>query len=116
MEFSLFLILVLEYPRSVAQFFQISRVEALFPLTFPRVRVANQKMERDFTKKVYPQPPLFGFFRTKISSDNIQLPPCYFVTYRKRLKEVIFVNKEFLHENINNKDVYVDYSAITNIP
>ena len=102
MEFSLFLILVLECPRSVAQFFKI--------------RVANQKMARDFSKKVYPQPPLFGFFRTKISSDNIQLLPCYFVTYRKRLEEVIFVNKEFLHENINNKDVYVDYSAITNIP
>ena len=50
------------------------------------------------------------------SSDNFQLAHTGFVTYRKKLEECEFVNKEFLHKKINNKDVYVDYDAVEDIP
>ena len=53
--------------------------------------------------------------RAAISSDNIQVLRCYFVTYRKKLEEVVFVDEEFLHKNTTNKDVYVDYSAMADI-
>ena len=44
---------------------------------------------------------------TSISSEYIQLPQSYFVTYRKKLEEVVFFEEEFLHKKIRNKDVYV---------
>ena len=50
--------------------------------------------------------------RTAISSENIQLPQ----TYRKKLEEVVFVEKEFLYKMISKKDVYVDYGATAVIP
>ena len=53
---------------------------------------------------------------TSISSEYIQLPQSYFVTYRKKLEEVVFFEEEFLHKKIRNKDVYVDYSAMADIP
>ena len=53
--------------------------------------------------------------RTAISSDKIQVLRCYFVTYRKKLEEVVFVYEEFLHKNMANKDVYVDYGAMAGI-
>ena len=54
--------------------------------------------------------------RTAISSKNIKLLQSYIVTYRKKLDEVIFVEEEFLHKNICNKDVYMDYGAMADIP
>ena len=53
---------------------------------------------------------------TAISSENIQLLQSYIVTYRKKLEEVAFVEEEFLHRKISNKDVYVDYGAMADIP
>ena len=37
---------------------------------------------------------------TSISSEYIQLPQSYFVTYRKKLEEVVFFEEEFLHKKI----------------
>ena len=54
--------------------------------------------------------------RTAISSENIQLLQSYIATYRKKLKEVVFVKEEFLHKKVRNKDVYVDYGAMDNFP
>ena len=54
--------------------------------------------------------------RTTISSENIQLLQSYIVTYRKKLEEVVFVEEEFLLKKIGNRDVYVDYGAMTDIP
>ena len=53
---------------------------------------------------------------TAISNENIQLLQRYIVTYRKKLEEVAFVEEEFLHRKISNKDVYVDYGAMADIP
>ena len=53
---------------------------------------------------------------TLISSENIQLLQSYIVTYRKKIEEVVFVKKEFLHKKISKKDVYVDYGAMADIP
>ena len=36
-----------------------------------------------------------------------------FVTYKKKFED--FVNEEFLHKMLNNKDVYADYGATKNI-
>ena len=54
--------------------------------------------------------------RTAISSENIQLLLSYIVAYRKKLEEVVFVQEEFLHKKLSNKDVYVDYGAMADIP
>ena len=54
--------------------------------------------------------------RTAISSENIQLLLSYIVAYRKKLEEVVFVQEEFLHKKLINKDVYVDYGAMADIP
>ena len=54
--------------------------------------------------------------RTAINSKNIYLQQCYIVTYRKKLEKVLFVEEEFLQTNISNKDVYVDYGAMADIP
>ena len=54
--------------------------------------------------------------RIAISSKNIQLLQSYIKTYRKKLENVVFDEEEFLHKKISNKDVYVDYGAITDIP
>ena len=49
---------------------------------------------------------------TAISSrENIQLLQSYTVTYRKKLKEVLFVEEEFLYKKISKKDNYVDYAS-----
>ena len=94
--------LALELPRGVTQFCRISRGEALFSLKFPRVKVTNIKIPGVLSKKHVFIPPVWIFsglpvfhghawkkgsrdIRTVISSDNIQLPQCYFVTYRKKL-------------------------------
>ena len=53
---------------------------------------------------------------TLISSENIQLLQSYIVTYRKKIEEVVFFKKEFLHKKISKKDVYVDYGAMADIP
>ena len=54
--------------------------------------------------------------RIAISSKNIQLLQSYIKTYRKKLENVVFDEEEFLHKKISNKDVYVDYGAIADIP
>ena len=54
--------------------------------------------------------------RTTISSENIQLLQSYIVTYRKKLEEVVFVEEEFLLKKISNRNVYVDYGAMADIP
>ena len=54
--------------------------------------------------------------RTAISSKNIQLLQSFIATYRKKLKEVVFVEEEFLYKKISKKDVYMDYGATTDIP
>ena len=54
--------------------------------------------------------------RTVISNDNIQLQQSYIMTYRKKLEEVVFVRKDFLHKKIRKKDVYVDYGIMVDIP
>ena len=54
--------------------------------------------------------------RTVISSENIQLLRSYIVTYRDKLEEEVFVEEEFLHKKISNKDVHVDYGAMADIP
>ena len=43
--------------------------------------------------------------RNAISSENIQLLQNYVATYIKKLDEVVFVEEEFLYENISKKDV-----------
>ena len=53
--------------------------------------------------------------RTAISSENIQLLQSYIATYRKKLKEMAFVEEEFLYKKISKKDVYVDYGATADI-
>ena len=53
---------------------------------------------------------------TALDSNNIQLNQSYFVTYRKKLEEVIFVGEQFLHKKINKKGVYVEYDAMVDIP
>ena len=53
---------------------------------------------------------------TAISSENVQLLQSYIATYRKKLEEVAFVEKEFLYKKISKKDVYVDYGAMADIP
>ena len=45
--------------------------------------------------------------RTAISSENIQLLQSYIATYRKKLKEVVFVDEEFLYKKTSKKDVYM---------
>ena len=41
----------------------------------------------------------------------------WFVTHRKKLEEVDFVDEEFLHKKINKKDVYsVLWCATEDIP
>ena len=53
--------------------------------------------------------------RTAISSENIQLLQSCIATYRKKLKEVAFVEEEFLYIKISKKDIYVDYGATADI-
>ena len=55
--------------------------------------------------------------RTAISSENIQLR-YYKATCNllKEIKEVVFVEEEFLYKKISKKDVYVDYCATAVIP
>ena len=48
---------------------------------------------------------------TAISSKYIQLLQSYIATYRKKLKEVVFVEEEFLYNKISKRDIYVDYGA-----
>ena len=57
-----------------------------------------------------------NFFRTAVSSKNIQLQQSYIATYRKKVEEVILVEEEFLYKKIRKKDVYVDYGATADIP
>ena len=45
------------------------------------------------------------------SSDNFRLIQPFSISYEKKLKEVNFVDNEFLHEKKNNKNVYVDHGA-----
>ena len=45
--------------------------------------------------------------RAAISSENIQLLQSYIATYRKKLKEVVFVEEKFLYKKISKKDVYM---------
>ena len=52
--------------------------------------------------------------RTAISSENIQLLQNYILTYRKKLKKVVFVEEERLHKKISNKDE--DYGAMGDFP
>ena len=54
--------------------------------------------------------------RTAISSENIQLLQSYIATYRKKIEEVVFVEKEFLYKKISKEDLYVDYGATADIP
>ena len=53
---------------------------------------------------------------TAISSKYIQLLQSYIATYRKKLKEVVFVEEEFLYNKISKRDIYVDYGATAYIP
>ena len=38
------------------------------------------------------------------------------VTDRKKLEKVVFLEEVFLHKKISNKDVYVDYDTMVDIP
>ena len=60
-EFPWVLFLTLEFPRGATQFWRISRGESLLSLEF-EVKVTNLKIPGDSFRKVYPPPPLFGFF------------------------------------------------------
>ena len=52
---------------------------------------------------------------TAISSENIQLLQNYIETYRKKLQEKVIAEEEFVRRKISNKDVYVDYGAMSDI-
>ena len=54
--------------------------------------------------------------RTAISSKRIQVLQTYIATYRKKLKEMAFVEEEFLYKKISKKNFYVDYGATTDTP
>ena len=54
--------------------------------------------------------------RTAISSENIQLVQIYILTYRKKLREVVFVEEERLHKKTSNKYIYLDYDVMDDIP
>ena len=54
--------------------------------------------------------------RTAISSQNIELLQSNIATDWKKLKEMVFVEEEFLYKKISKKDVYVDYGATADIP
>ena len=54
--------------------------------------------------------------RAATSSENIQLLQSYVATYRKKLKEKVFVEEEFLYKKISKKDVCVDYGVTADIP
>ena len=45
-----------------------------------------------------------------------QLVQLYLVTCKKNLEEVVFVDKEVLNKKTNDKDVYVNYGTIADIP
>ena len=47
--------------------------------------------------------------RNPINIENIQLLQSYIATCRKKLEETVFVEEQFLYEEISKKNVYVDY-------
>ena len=53
--------------------------------------------------------------RNPINIENIQLLQSYIATYRKKLEETVFVEEQFLYEEISKKNVYVDYGATADI-
>ena len=52
---------------------------------------------------------------TAISTENIQLLQSYIATYRKKHKEMVFVEEEFPYNKISKKGVYADYGAMADI-
>ena len=54
--------------------------------------------------------------RTAISSKRIQVLQSYIAIYRKKLKEVLFVEEEFLYKKISKKDFYADYGTTADTP
>ena len=70
-----------------------------------------------FPLPCYPRESMESLYETPTgsSSENIQLLEIYIVTYRKKLEEVVFVKENFLHKKISNKEVTVDYGAMTDI-
>ena len=48
-----------------------------------------------------------SLYCTTSRSDNFQLLHSWFVTHRKKLEEVDFVDEEFLHTKINKNGVYM---------
>ena len=53
--------------------------------------------------------------RNPINIENIQLLQSYIATRRKKLEETVFVEEQFLYEEISKKNVYVDYGATADI-
>ena len=83
-------------------------------VTLVKFRYKNCSQRRAFPLPCCPRAGMEGLndIRTAISSENIQL----LQTYRKKLKEVVFVEEEFLYKKISKKDVYVAYGATADIP
>ena len=83
-------------------------------VTLVKFRYKNCSQHRAFPLPCCPRAGMEGLndIRTAISSENIQL----LQTYRKKLKEVVFVEEEFLYKMMSKKDIYVDYGAMAVIP
>ena len=83
-----------------------------------KFRYKNYCQRRAFPLSYCPWAGMEGLndIRTAVSSENIQLLQSYIATYRKKLKEVVFVEEDFLYKVINKTDIYVDYGATADIP
>ena len=53
---------------------------------------------------------------TASGGENIELLQSHIATYRKTLKEVLFLEEKFLYKKITKKDVYMNYGATADIP
>ena len=82
-----------------------------------KFRYKNCSQRRVFPLPCCPRAGMEGLndMRTTISSENNQLLQSYIATYRKKLKEMVFVEEVFLCKKISKKDVYVDYGATPDI-
>ena len=86
-------------------------------VTLVKFRYKTYSQRRAFPLPCCPRAGMEGLndTRTAISSKNIQLLQSYIATCRKKLEEVVFVEKEFLYKKISKKDVYVDYGATADL-
>ena len=82
-----------------------------------KFRYKNCSQRRAFPLPCCPRAGVEGLndIRTAISSRNIELLQSNIATDWKKLKEMVFVEEEFLYKKISKKDVYVDYGATADI-